>query len=159
MNTPLHQQVRMDTLVWKAEKNGCYSVRSAYRICIEDITSNDHLRKPEYESGIWRLKVPPKVKNLLWRICRDCFPTCAKLKSRGANCPSACVKCNDPHENIYHIFFHCKTTIDVCNVANVWHLISPSLNHLDNAPDIIFNLLKQLSATQIKTIVIIMWSI
>jgi hypothetical protein len=52
----------MDKLVWKAEKNGCYSVRSACRICIEDVI-NDHLRKPGYWSGIWRLKVPPKIKN------------------------------------------------------------------------------------------------
>jgi len=43
LNTPLHQQVQMDKLVWKAEKNGCYSVRSAYRICIEDIINNDQL--------------------------------------------------------------------------------------------------------------------
>jgi hypothetical protein len=68
LNTPLHQQVQMDKLIWKVEKNGCYSVRSAYRICIEDIINNDHLRKPGYWSGIRRLKVPPKVKNLVWRI-------------------------------------------------------------------------------------------
>jgi len=43
LNTPLHQQVQMDKLVWKAEKNGFYSVRSAYRICIEDIINNDQL--------------------------------------------------------------------------------------------------------------------
>jgi hypothetical protein len=48
LNTPLHQQVQMDKLVWKAKKNGCYSIRSAYRICIEDVINNDHLRKPGY---------------------------------------------------------------------------------------------------------------
>lgn len=95
-NTPLHQQVHMDKLVWKADKNGCYSVRSAYCICIEDIINNDHLRKPRYWSGIWRLNVPPKVKNLVWRISRDCFPTRVKMRSRGVNCPSTCVICEDP---------------------------------------------------------------
>jgi len=29
-----------------------YSVRSAYRICIEEVINNDHLRKPGYWSGI-----------------------------------------------------------------------------------------------------------
>ena len=86
----------MDRLIWKAEKNGNYSVRSAYRICIEEVINNDHLRKPGYWSGIWRLKVPPKVKSLVWRICRDCFPTRVKLRSRGVNCPSECVRCEDP---------------------------------------------------------------
>jgi len=118
----------MDKLVLKVEKNGCYFVRSAYRICVEDIINNDHLRKPGYWSGIWRLKVPPKVKNLVWRICRDCFPTRVKLRSRGVNCPSDCVMCEDPHEDSCHIFFHCQAAIDVWSAANIWHLISPSLN-------------------------------
>ena len=105
LNTPLHQQVQMDKLIWKAEKNGCYSVRSAYPICIEDIINNDHLRKPGYWSGIWRLKLPPKVKNLMWRICRDCFHMLVKLQRRGVNFPSACVMCDEPHEDSYHILF------------------------------------------------------
>jgi hypothetical protein len=75
------------------------------RICIEDIANNAHLQKHGYLSGIWRLKVPPRVKNLVWRVCRDCFPTSVRLIRRGVNCPSACVKCDDPHEDNYHIFF------------------------------------------------------
>jgi len=69
------------------------------------------------------------------------------------------VKCEDPHEDTYHIFFHCKTAIDAWNAANVWHLIAPSLNQFDNAPDIIFDLLQKLSASQVESIVTIMWSI
>jgi len=97
--------------------------------------------------------------NLVWRICRDCYPTCVKLQCRDVNCPLACITCDDPHEDSYHIIFHCKTSIDVWNATNVWHLISPSLNHFDNASDIIFSLLQQLLATQIEIIITIMWSI
>jgi len=149
----------MDRLIWKAEKNGNYSVRSAYRICIEEVINNDHLRKPGYWSGIWRLKVPPKVKSLVWRICRDCFPTRVKLRSRGVNCPSECVRCEDPHDDSYHILFHCPLAVDIWQSVNMWHLISPSLSQFDNVPDIIFNLLQRLSAAQIEHIVTIMWSI
>jgi hypothetical protein len=159
LNTPLYHQIQRDELIWKAEKNGHYSVRSAYRICIEEVINNDHLRKPGYWSGIWRLKVPPRVKNLVWRICRDCFPTRVKLRSRGVNCPSECVRCEDPHEDSYHILFHCPNAIDIWQTANSWHLITPSLNQFDNAPDIIFNLLQELSAAQVEKIVTIMWSI
>ncbi|XP_024634347.2 uncharacterized protein [Medicago truncatula] len=159
LNTPLHHQVLTDKLIWKAEKNGLYSVKSAYRICIKEVINNDHLCKPGYWSGIWKLKVPPKVKNLIWRICRDCFPTRVKLRSRGVTCPSECVICEDPHEDSYHILFHCPRSIDIWQTTNLWHLISPALHQFDNAPDIIFNLLHNLSAAQIENIVTIMWSI
>ncbi|KEH18875.1 hypothetical protein MTR_8g031080 [Medicago truncatula] len=37
LDTPLFLQVNEDKMVWKPEKNGQYSVRSAYRVCVEEI--------------------------------------------------------------------------------------------------------------------------
>jgi len=48
LNTSIYPQVHTDSLLWKAEKNGYYSFKSAYRICIEDIPNNAHLRKSGY---------------------------------------------------------------------------------------------------------------
>lgn len=45
IDTLLFQQVHMDRLVWKREKNGHYSVPSAYCLCVEDIVNNTHLRR------------------------------------------------------------------------------------------------------------------
>nr|ABN05778.1 Polynucleotidyl transferase, Ribonuclease H fold [Medicago truncatula] len=64
-----------------------------------------------------------------------------------------------PNEDSYHILFHCPIAIDIWQTTNIWHLITPSLNQFDNAPDIIFNLLQRLSAAQIENIVTIMWSL
>ena len=111
LNTSLFQQVSEDRLVWQPEKNGKYSVRSAYRVCMEEISDNSHLKRSGYWSGIWKLKVPPKVKSFVWRVCRECLPTRVRLNRRGVTCPSSCVKCNDPHEDSYHVFFHCGTTV------------------------------------------------
>ncbi|CAJ2649711.1 unnamed protein product [Trifolium pratense] len=84
LRTPLFQQVTSDKLVWKAEKKGNYTVKSAYRLCVEELLDTSHLSRPGFWSGIWRLKVPPKVKNLLWRICRGCFPTRARLRDKAS---------------------------------------------------------------------------
>jgi len=65
LHTPLYGQVIHDRLIWKAERNGCYTVRSAYRLCVEELIDVSHLRRPSNWQNIWRLKVPPKVKNLL----------------------------------------------------------------------------------------------
>jgi len=51
-----------DKLVWKAEKNGNYSVLSVYRICVTEIAYNSHLHVPGRWNLFWKLKVPPKIK-------------------------------------------------------------------------------------------------
>jgi len=45
LQTPLFHQVIEDTLVWKLEKNGQYSVRSAYRLCVENFVDKFHIRR------------------------------------------------------------------------------------------------------------------
>jgi len=90
LKTPLFSQVPEDQLIWNLEKNGHYSVRSAYRLCMEVIADNSFLHCPGNSSSIWKLKVPPKVRNMLWRICRECLPTRAQLLDKGVNCPSTC---------------------------------------------------------------------
>ena len=76
LNTPLHPLVYEDKFIWKAEKNGSYSVRSAYQICVTEIADNSHLHIPGKWSSIWKLKVPPKIRNFVWRVSR-LFPyTC-----------------------------------------------------------------------------------
>lgn len=87
LKTPLFYQVEEDQLIWRAEKNGHYSVRSAYRICMEEIAGNSHLHRAGNWDNIWRIKVPPKVKNLIWRVCRNCLPTRARLLDKGVHCP------------------------------------------------------------------------
>jgi len=34
LHTPLISQVDEDRIIWKAERHGCYSVCSAYRLCL-----------------------------------------------------------------------------------------------------------------------------
>jgi hypothetical protein len=48
LNTPLVTQVASDRLIWKAERNGIYSVKSAYRLCVEDLVDTTHLRRPGF---------------------------------------------------------------------------------------------------------------
>lgn len=70
LRTPLIPQVDEDKIIWKAERRGRYSVRSAYKLCVSELVDSSHLWRPGYWSEIWNLKVPPKVTNLVWRMCR-----------------------------------------------------------------------------------------
>jgi hypothetical protein len=70
LHTPLYDQVIQDRLFWKSERNGCYSVRSAYRLCVEELIDVSHLRCPGNWQNIWRLKVPPR------RRLKICYGVC-----------------------------------------------------------------------------------
>lgn len=76
------------------------------------------------------------------------MPTRIRLNWRGVICPSMCVASNDPHEDSYHVFFHCCTAVGVTRTAGLWSLIEPLLHRFDDAPEIIFHVLEHAAMPQ-----------
>lgn len=54
----------------------------------------------------------------MWRLCRNYFPTLARLQNRGINCPLNCMMCN--HEDSYNLFFQCIVVVNVWRTDGVW---------------------------------------
>ena len=159
LRTPLLDQVVEDSLVWKGEKNGMYSVRSAYRLYVDEIVDNTPLRRPGFWTGIWKLKVPPKVKNLIWRMCRGCLPTRVRLQDKGVQCPMSCVICNDPAENLDHICFLCPFSMQVWQRIGLWNSIQQAYSNVSSAEDVIFELMRRLSPELSQRLAVILWSL
>lgn len=95
--------VREDQLIWKFSRNGCYTVKSAYYHAMEHLVDSSHLRMDCNWNSIWSLKVPHKLKILLWRIARRCLPTRCRLRHKGVPCQDLCPMCKVP-ENEWHLF-------------------------------------------------------
>ncbi|XP_058765309.1 uncharacterized protein LOC131638782 [Vicia villosa] len=110
LQVPLIEEVKEDRLIWKAEQIGMYSVRSGYRIWRE--AQIKHLPGGVVEdwSSIWNIRAPPRVKHLLWRICRGCLPTRLRLQQFHVQCPLGCQFCEDRIENDWHVLFGCNAT-------------------------------------------------
>jgi hypothetical protein len=159
LHTPLIPQVEKDTIVWKAERHGRYSVRSAYRLCVTELVDSSYLWRPGYWSGIWNLKVPPKVKNLIWRMCRGCLPTRVRLFDKGVNCPANCASCDSNHEDFTHIFFDCPLSVQVWNRTGLWSSIQHALSTTTSTMDAIFSLLESLSGELTQRLASVLWSI
>ncbi|KEH22035.1 hypothetical protein MTR_7g029255 [Medicago truncatula] len=87
LNT-LRQPLDMeDKLSWKGEKS-----------------DNSHLNVLGLWKLIWKLKVCPKVKNFLWRVCHYCFPSLAHLiSSKRVSCPLDFVLSNSSYEKNIHV--------------------------------------------------------
>jgi hypothetical protein len=117
MNIPLKPLVREDRLISKAEKNGKYSVRLKF---VNEIVDNSHLHTPGLWDLILNIKSPPKIKNLVCRVCCDCLPTQARLNSRGVPCPTDCVICGSNFENNIDGM---SNSVKVWCVRNLWFKI------------------------------------
>jgi hypothetical protein len=142
LTTPLIDPVVDDILVWKAEKTSFYSVKSAYKLCVEVLTDSSHLRREGYWQGIWRLKVPPKIRNLVWRICRNIIPTGRRLQDKGVQCPLTCVVCNEPEEDLDHICFNCPFSVQVWQHLGFWTVIQQIRHNTGSMAECIFALLQ-----------------
>ncbi|GAU47653.1 hypothetical protein TSUD_27780 [Trifolium subterraneum] len=58
--------LRADKLIWRVDPHGQYSVKSAYRLCTQEIIDTSLLSRPGMWHLIWKLHTLPKVKNFLW---------------------------------------------------------------------------------------------
>ncbi|PNX93528.1 pentatricopeptide repeat-containing protein, partial [Trifolium pratense] len=157
--TPLFDQVTEDRLIWKAEKNGQYLVKSTYRLCVEELIDTNHLRISSFWAGVWRLKVPPKVKNLIWRSCRGCFPTRVRHRDKGIDCPSNCVVCNDNFEDTSHVFCLCPFAASIWRDSGLWNHVEAAVNSSNTVAETIFMLLQNLEEQNSARLAVIMWSI
>ncbi|CAK8542606.1 unnamed protein product [Lathyrus sativus] len=65
LNTALSEMVQVDKMVRNFERGGNYSMRSAYRFCINEAIDTSHLRIDGNWDLIWKLKTLPRMKNFL----------------------------------------------------------------------------------------------
>ena len=88
LSIPLSVASPVDHKVWSATANGVFSVSSAYRICHKQLTKVDvgeclsSTRMISLWKSVWQLHCPNKIKNFIWRACKDILPTKTKLKDR-----------------------------------------------------------------------------
>lgn len=80
LNTRIHDNNREDSIYWKMEKSGMYSVRSAYKLLQMQRNGWNDNDTDDLWSELWRIKASPKSLNLLWRALSSCLPTKVQLQ-------------------------------------------------------------------------------
>uniref|UniRef100_A0A803P795 Reverse transcriptase domain-containing protein n=1 Tax=Cannabis sativa TaxID=3483 RepID=A0A803P795_CANSA len=66
---------------------------------------------------LWSLKLPPKIKNLMWRAGSNCLPTLSQLASKHVPVNTRCPLCEEMDETITHILLTCRV------VKKVWERV------------------------------------
>ena len=102
-----------DTLVWPKTKDGQYSVKLGYQLlCAKELSgstlgSSNEVNRRMW-SGLWRLKVPNKVKTFAWRACSESFPTMVNLARRRVVLSNSCTSCNREPESVIRALWGCE---------------------------------------------------
>ena len=89
-----------DSLMWKFSNSGDFKVKKAYEILLEEanVSANANLRPhiiPDVVwNTLWKVRLPLKICNLVWKIIHDSLPTFQALKERGIPIATLCPFCD-----------------------------------------------------------------
>ncbi|KAF4394909.1 hypothetical protein G4B88_002786 [Cannabis sativa] len=107
---PLSTYVESDGWFWRKESSELFTVRSAYAILQQQKTS---MEQPNFSGAwtkLWQLKLPPKVKDFLWRVCTNSLPTRFQLTTKHVPINSDCPMCSAAPETSLHVLVCCHFT-------------------------------------------------
>lgn len=82
LKIPLITRRDRDVWYWLANPRGVFSVRSCYKMMTYDANNSSS----SFWRRLWKLNVPGKVKNFLWRAVKNVLPTTDNLLSREFRC-------------------------------------------------------------------------
>ncbi|KAL5548431.1 hypothetical protein UlMin_003662 [Ulmus minor] len=93
------------------DKKGLYTVQSAYRLGITELTKYDP--SPSQSSmlswwnTLWASEIPPKIKIFWWRIVHNIIPTSWNLRNNHIPASLECKLCGFGYETTVHALFWC----------------------------------------------------
>lgn len=94
---PISRRKGEDVWFWLFDDKGEFTVRSCYRRLRVEAACLDGI----FWRKLWRLKLPGKVLNLLWRACQGCLPTVTALARKNVSVHTMCPWCQ-----MFHIYLY-----------------------------------------------------
>jgi ribonuclease HI len=129
---PISHTMQPDFWAWHYEKNGIFTVRSAYKMIVEikqrrldwlegrTATSNSEEKEKQWKN-LWKVKVPAKLKIFAWRLARSSLPTGQERVRRHMSTTSVCPICSAADDDWRHSLIN-------CNMARaVWALMDDEI--------------------------------
>lgn len=100
---PIPSKNKPDSWFWLLDDKGIFTMKSCYRL-IQGEMETPHAR---FWRKMWSLKLPGKIINFLWRVCKLCLPTAVRLSSRSVQIDTVCQWCHIGQESDMHVLFEC----------------------------------------------------
>ncbi|CAN1175048.1 Putative ribonuclease H protein At1g65750 [Linum perenne] len=115
LSIPIPITSQEDKPVWFFSANGQYSTSSGYALSLRSRPTKDPTcvvapMDPSVWRVVWSLRIQPKLRFFLWRLCHRILPTIDDLNRRGIELPSLCPVCLRQDETLEHLLFNCTVT-------------------------------------------------
>ena len=110
---PLSRRQVSNSVYWKHNKDGIFTVKSAYKVARALLKKVDWAESSSGSGGsrvwaaIWKLQIPNKIKVFRWRACHDILPTRRNLKKKWILMDELCLLCALSQESIFHALWEC----------------------------------------------------
>ncbi|XP_060964662.1 uncharacterized protein LOC133033663 [Cannabis sativa] len=130
LGIPIDQSGDVNSWYWAAEKNGFYSVRSAYNLFQDQKHHSANTVSNKFWKILWTLKVPPKAKDLVWRAASNCLATKRNLCIKKVLVESNCPMCDVFAETEWHLLVACDFAWSCFNVAGLAAVARDSFSSL-----------------------------
>ncbi|KAM6542808.1 hypothetical protein CsatB_007255 [Cannabis sativa] len=128
LSIPLSFSASSDFWSWSKESSGLFSVKSAYQLLQDSKNPRTGSNNSGFWHKLWQLKIPPKVRNFLWRAAAGTLPTCVNLRTKHVDIPSLCPVCHASPETVSHILLSCNFATSCWN-----HIGLPAGVYLDHS--------------------------
>jgi hypothetical protein len=162
---PVHED--LDDLVgWHFDSKGKFSVKSAYNVFIEDVSSGQGSSSKNQGNSsvvggsfpwhrVWKMECPNKVKIFTWRLIHNSLPLKRKIEAKGIDLDTRCPVCWRADEDACHLLFKCKFSKSVWRELQL-DQVRMSLAGLPSLKDVFHHIWDCTNELQVK-IVTLMW--
>jgi ribonuclease HI len=128
---PLSNWESEDMVAWHYNKNGMFTVKSAYHVEWQHQYGSRSRRNDQQSSSIinpvwgkvWKLNVPAKVKIFTWRALHGIIPCMCILANRHIESSGQCPLCEIAAEDIKHMLFTCDKAREVWQALGLEHVV------------------------------------
>jgi hypothetical protein len=162
LGIPLCERPQQDTLVWGGTQDGRYSVRSGYRLLMDESLKDDpscsnSSQLTKIWNSIWSLQVPSKVRHFLWHSCHDSLPTKENLHRRHILDDARCEICKLSVETTLHALWNCPS-IELVWRSLPWRASTVGTNFL-NFLDLTQYMIANRTSHEFETFAMVCWSL
>ena len=119
MSIPLSITSNRDRLIWAENRSGKFSVKSAYRLALEEqkqsamTDCSNWVARRRLWKTIWTLNIPQKIKLFAWKASQDILASKQNLAKRKITENGVCELCGKEEESICHLLWFCDHAKEV----------------------------------------------